>query len=285
MQALEIDAYAAVRADAIAAVGKASTGGLDRTQLLGVARQVGAVELDQQVLDGVVADIGQPLLAQSHGIAAELLEQRVAPLRQGTMQLITLPGFHGSEANASARRGLDQDQTAIRWRRYLDLMKTDRGSLRSRGHQQLLQEPRHDSYKPRRKLRGPAACPDCGAVYRRGRWRWEAAPRVAAAARCPACRRVRDRLPAASVTLRGAFFAEHRDEILARVRNCEAAEKRTHPMQRIMAIAAEGRGVRISTTDAHLARRIGDALRHAYRGELEYRYPKQENLLRVLWSR
>lgn len=164
-------------------------------------------------------------------------------------------------------------------------MKTDRGSFRIGGHQQLLQEIRHDSYKPRRKLPSPARCPDCGAVYRRGRWRWEAAPRVAAAARCPACLRVRDRLPAASVTLSGRFFAQHRDEILARVRHCEAAEKRTHPMQRIMAIAANGSSMRISTTDAHLARRIGDALRHAYKGELAYRYNKEDSSLRVLWSR
>jgi NMD protein affecting ribosome stability and mRNA decay len=164
-------------------------------------------------------------------------------------------------------------------------MKTDRGSFRIGSHKQLLQEVRHDSYKPRRKQPSPARCPDCGAVYRRGRWRWEAAPQVAVAARCPACLRVRDRLPAASVTLRGAFFAAHRDEILARVRHCEAAEKQTHPMQRIMAIAAEGRGVRVNTTDTHLARRIGDALRDAYKGELEYRYNKEDNLLRVLWSR
>ena len=72
---------------------------------------------------------------------------------------------------------------------------------------QLLQERIHASYKSARKLAGPAACPDCGAVYRRGRWRWEPAPR---------------------------FLAQHRDEILARARNCEAAEKSTHSMQRIV---------------------------------------------------
>jgi len=164
-------------------------------------------------------------------------------------------------------------------------MKTDRGSFRIGGHKQLLQEVVHDSYKPGRKIRGPARCPDCGAVYRRGRWRWEAAPRAAAAARCPACLRIRDRLPAASVTLSGKFLASHRDEILSRVRSCEQAEKESHPMQRIMAIAASGTGMRITTTDAHLARRIGDALHHAYKGELEYRYNKEDNLLRVAWRR
>jgi NMD protein affecting ribosome stability and mRNA decay len=179
----------------------------------------------------------------------------------------------------------DRDQARNRRRRYLQTMKADRGSFRVGSRQQLLQQVRHDAYKPRRKLPSPSRCPDCGAVYRRGRWRWEAPPRASAAARCPACLRVRDRLPAASVTLSGAFFAAHRDEILARARHCEQAEKRTHPLQRIMAIAPQGRGLRITTTDAHLARRIGEALHQAYKGDLEYRYSKDDNLLRVAWRR
>lgn len=164
-------------------------------------------------------------------------------------------------------------------------MKTDRGSFRMLRHEQLLKERVHDAYKPGRKPAGPACCPDCGAIYRRGRWRWEAVPAAPRTERCPACRRVRDRLPGASVMLSGAFLAAHRDEILARVRACEQAENRTHPMQRIMTLAAAGKGLRITTTDAHLARRIGDALYRAYKGELEYRYSKEDNLLRVTWCR
>lgn len=164
-------------------------------------------------------------------------------------------------------------------------MKTDRGSFRMLERKQLLQELVHDSYKSKRKLAGPARCPDCGAVYRRGRWRWGAAPPGAYAALCPACRRTRERLPAGYVTLSGAFFGQHRDEILGRVRHCEEAEKRTHPMQRIMAIVASGEAMLVTTTDAHLARRIGESLRSAYNGELDYRYNKQDNLLRVAWCR
>ena len=164
-------------------------------------------------------------------------------------------------------------------------MKTDRGSFRMLQRKQLLQERVHDTYKSARKLAAPAACPDCGAVYRRGRWRWEPVPRGAAPARCPACLRVRDRLPAATVTLGGRFFAQHRDEILARARNCEAAEKGTHALQRIVRIAPYGEGVRITTSDAHLARRIGDALHDAYKGELRYRYNNGDGLLRVSWAR
>lgn len=164
-------------------------------------------------------------------------------------------------------------------------MKIDRGAFRMLQREQLLDEPVHDSYKPRRKLGEPTRCAGCGAVYRRGRWRWGAAPPGARAALCPACQRTRDRFPAGYVALKGGFFARHRDEILARVRHCEQAEKRLHPLQRIMAINAAGEGVVVSTTDTHLARRIGDALYDAYKGELDYRYNRRENLLRVLWCR
>jgi len=152
--------------------------------------------------------------------------------------------------------------------------------------EQLLQELVHDSYKSKRKLTEPTLCPDCGAVYRRGRWQWAAAPeKDAQLERCPACHRVHDHFPAGYVTLGGAFFGEHRDEILRRVRHCEEAEKRDHPLERIMKIEADGEGTVVTTTDPHLARRIGDALHDAFKGELEYHYNKEENLLRVAWSR
>jgi NMD protein affecting ribosome stability and mRNA decay len=164
-------------------------------------------------------------------------------------------------------------------------MKTDRGAFRMLQREQLLDEPTHDSYKSRRKLPEPTRCTGCGAVYRRGRWRWGAAPPGARAVLCPACQRSRDRFPAGYVALKGSFFASHRDEILARLRRCEQAENRLHPLQRIMAIDAAGDGVMVTTTDTHLARRMGDALYDAYKGELDYRYNRRENLLRVLWCR
>jgi hypothetical protein len=41
----------------------------------------------------------------------------------------------------------------------------------------------------------------------------------------------------------------------------------------------------VTTTDVHLARGIGEALHHAYPGELEFHYNPEQNLLRVNWSR
>jgi hypothetical protein len=40
----------------------------------------------------------------------------------------------------------------------------------------------------------------------------------------------------------------------------------------------------VTTTDIHLARGMGEALHHAYQGELEYHYNPEQNLLRVIWT-
>jgi hypothetical protein len=150
---------------------------------------------------------------------------------------------------------------------------------------ELLKELVHDSYKARKKTPEPTRCPDCGAVYHRGRWSWGGEVAAAHEARCPACHRIRDRFPAGYVTLQGSFFADHRDEILQRVRNSEETERRSHPLERLMGVEDSDDGVLVTTTGTHLARRIGDALYDAYKGELDYHYNKEENLLRVAWRR
>lgn len=164
-------------------------------------------------------------------------------------------------------------------------MKSQRGGFQPVSREQLFQELVHDSYKAGRKLPEPTCCPDCGAVFQNGRWIWGTLPATAHAARCPACHRIHDKFPAGFVTLKGAFLEEHRDEILQLMRNHEAKEKAEHPLQRIMAIVAGADGVTITTTDAHLARDLAQALHHAYKGELEFHYNKEDNLVRAAWSR
>jgi hypothetical protein len=44
-----------------------------------------------------------------------------------------------------------------------------------------------------------------------------------------------------------------------------------------MAIEKTKDGTLVTTTDIHLARGIGDALHHAYRGELEFHYNPEQN--------
>lgn len=164
-------------------------------------------------------------------------------------------------------------------------MKTDRGSWRPLRRDELRDELVHDAYKSKRKLPEPARCPDCGAVYKEGRWTWGAAPAGAHEEPCPACLRMRDHFPAGYVVLQGEFLNGHRDEVLQLARNHEAREKAEHPLERIMGIEDVDGGVQITTTDTHLARDIGEAVHAAYKGDLEYHYNKEENLLRVHWAR
>jgi len=115
-------------------------------------------------------------------------------------------------------------------------MKTERGGWRMIRRDELRDELVHDTYKSGKKLAEPSRCPDCGAVYHRGRWTWGETPAGAAAATCPACHRIKDEFPAGRVTLKGEFFAAHRDEIVHLVRNRESKERAEHPLQRIIAI-------------------------------------------------
>jgi NMD protein affecting ribosome stability and mRNA decay len=164
-------------------------------------------------------------------------------------------------------------------------MKSERGGFRMQRREQLLTGYGNDPYRARGKVGRAERCTDCGAVFSRGRWSWRTSPRQAARGLCPACRRIRERLPAGIVRLRGHFARERRAELLRGVRRCEENERREHPLQRIMAIERAGEESIVTTTDPHLARRIADALFDAYKGELKYRYSKGEPLLRATWTR
>ena len=52
-----------------------------------------------------------------------------------------------------------------------------------------------------------------------------------------------------------------------------------------MAIEEQGDAIVVRTTDIHLPRRIGEALQHAYHGELDFRYEEETYFLRVHWTR
>ena len=149
-----------------------------------------------------------------------------------------------------------------------------------------IQEHEGDTYGLREKLPDPTVCTSCGAMYRRGRWTWGAPPVDAHRTSCPACRRIQDDFPAGLVIVEGEFAASHREEIVGLAHNLEEREKKEHPLKRILRVAGpEGGPLEIATTDTHLARGIGDALHHAYQGELDTHYTDKENLLRVRWRR
>jgi NMD protein affecting ribosome stability and mRNA decay len=142
-----------------------------------------------------------------------------------------------------------------------------------------------DSYRATTKPPEPTVCPKCQAVFSQGRWAWGKVPDDAHQQECPACQRIHDRFPAGYVTIKGEFFADHRDEIIALITSKEEREKSEHPLQRIMSIEDVREGLQVTTTDSHLARGIGEALYDAYKGDLKLRYSRDENLLRATWRR
>lgn len=149
----------------------------------------------------------------------------------------------------------------------------------------LLQEHEHDEYQIKGKLPEPSVCSRCGAVYHGGRWQWAPIPQQPHRVMCPACHRIQDHFPAGFVTLEGPFVKEHRKEITRLVRNEEQRQREEHPLKRIMEIETSGNELRVTTTDIHLARTIGDAVHQAYQGELEFHYNPDQMLLRVHWVR
>jgi NMD protein affecting ribosome stability and mRNA decay len=147
------------------------------------------------------------------------------------------------------------------------------------------QEDEHDSYKLPGKLKEPTVCPTCSAVFHLGRWTWAAKPAGAHETQCPACHRIHDKYPKGLVTIKGPFKDTQHEQLIGVVRNMEEKEKKEHPLSRIMGIESEPEGLVISTTDTHLPRLIGEALKQAYHGELELHYDQDEQFIRVTWTR
>jgi hypothetical protein len=154
-----------------------------------------------------------------------------------------------------------------------------------RHHDRVFDDSRHDPYQAKGKYRAPTVCRACGAIFENGRWRWGDMPPGARMSTCPACARTRDDLPAGYINLSGAFFAAHRDELLRLVRHTAEQERAEHPLHRIMhVVEAPGQTV-ITTCDVHSARRIGEAIASAYKGDLDVRFGEGEYSVRVSWTR
>ena len=140
-----------------------------------------------------------------------------------------------------------------------------------------------DPYQTRRKPKEPTACPQCGAIYHKGRWQWGHKPEDAHEERCPACQRIADAMPAGIVTIHGDFAKRHKAEMTGLMRNEEAAENGEHPLNRIISIDESEDGLTVNTTDIHLPRRLGEALEAAFHGSLDMHFDEDGYMARVDW--
>lgn len=164
-------------------------------------------------------------------------------------------------------------------------MKHEHDIRRQPRRDRLIRERVHDPYKTRLKLPEPTVCPQCGAVFHKGRWQWARRPEDAHEELCQACHRINDRYPAGEVTISGKFVPDHREEIVHLVRHQDELERGEHPLHRIMDVERANDTIVVHTTDIHLPRRIGEALHHAYEGELDFHYEEAAYFIRVRWTR
>lgn len=167
-------------------------------------------------------------------------------------------------------------------------MSSKEGDIKEVGRQdRLIKEHVHDPYMTRSNPPEPTVCPECGVGFKDGRWQWLTQPPPNPHEElCPACQRIRDRVPAGILTLGGDFLQAHREELLNLIHNKVDAEKAQRPMKRLMDIEDQDDGdMVLSFTDTHLPRGVGEAIQRAYEGDLDIHYTEEAGLIRVYWKR
>ncbi|SNR86103.1 BCAM0308 family protein [Desulfurobacterium atlanticum] len=149
-------------------------------------------------------------------------------------------------------------------------------------------------YYEGRKYPEPTVCPECGIVFKDGRWQWKedvegSFPSDVNKTLCPACRRKRDKYPGGIVVLKGKFLEKHKEEILNRIKNVVDDVSGLRPLQRILWVEEKQEDgipvIEIATTTEHLARYIGEAVNSAYKGDFKFKYNEEQKFVRVLWER
>ncbi|MBL8483684.1 MAG: hypothetical protein JNJ60_15910 [Rhodocyclaceae bacterium] len=142
-----------------------------------------------------------------------------------------------------------------------------------------------DPYRARLKFREGTRCPGCGALYRAGNWVWDSDAMLGMyESLCPACRRVHDCLPAGYLRIDGSFAAAHRDRILQLLEDQNRIVCRREPLARIMSMLERDGVIEVTTTDADLALKLGEALQASYGGELDCEFNEAHHLVHALWS-
>ncbi len=150
----------------------------------------------------------------------------------------------------------------------------------------LVQGYKHDPYFMREKFKEPSVCRKCGVVFQDGIFEWvKRPPADAEEITCPACRRIEDDYEGGIVHLEGDFLRQHKQEIRNLVENTEDRESRYRPLERILEWQETDDTFTIRTTYEHLARRIGEAVHSAFKGEMDLKYPGEEKYVRVQWRR
>jgi len=151
-------------------------------------------------------------------------------------------------------------------------------------------------HRTRRNPDEPLLCEVCKAVYTDRRWisrsailksadkqrAWQDAQKTV----CPACQQQREGVAGGFVYLDGAFLMTHREEIERLIENEAERAAADNPLSRVMKTEQVADDLLVvTTTNEHLALRLGHALESAFAGKVRYGFSHENKLVRVRWHR
>ena len=174
-------------------------------------------------------------------------------------------------------------------------MATREGVIKGKGLIRSLNRrgTRTDKLRPVEKstgrLRGPAVCERCGAVFSRLTWRRDHAMTHALLARakwvvCPACKQTERGEAFGRVLIKGTYAAANEDLIRRRIENVATRAQFTQPERRLVSVERQGDVLEVLTTSQKLAHRIVEELKKLFRGRVAYHW-SDDGTLFATWER
>jgi NMD protein affecting ribosome stability and mRNA decay len=165
-----------------------------------------------------------------------------------------------------------------------------RAAIRSRNRSQTSSGRRRAAERGGTRLREPAVCERCGALFSRRVWRRSVTLSHArlAGARwtvCPACTQVAHGVAFGRVRIRGGALQADEALIRRRIDNVAARAAATQPQRRVVSCERQGGTLEVLTTSQKLAHRIVHELRKLLGGTATYRWSEDRSLTATWESR
>ena len=137
-----------------------------------------------------------------------------------------------------------------------------------------------------------AVCTQCHALYQGKRWFFDeklygqlAGTDQVREVVCPTCRKIKDHYPEGILSLSGAFWVQHQDEIVGLLKKEAGRISRRNVQDRIIQMRADGDSLVVETTTEKLAQHLGRTIYKACKGDLNFRWSEVDKFVRVYWSR
>jgi len=148
----------------------------------------------------------------------------------------------------------------------------------------IIQGENQENHSFPHEPQGSAACSECGILFVAKGGVQNSLQDAQEGVVCPACTRIANRYPAGYVEAKGAFLKKLLDEVLQLIRETAVQASKKYPMERIMEVVHDDEGIIITTTGIIIARKIGEALSRAYKGNLRMQSADDEEFIRVFWE-